>query len=374
MNNNKIDWKNVMKIMGAFVAFQIGAGFATGQEVVQYYGSFGGWYWLILPILVFIVTSLYSITSFKAGMNEQFADPNMVYDYYCGDKFGKIVNIVTNVTIAGATLVMFSGAGSTISQYFGVSQWVGAVLMGVIAAVIVCLGLEGVTDALGGMGVVIIAALLFVGIYSICTADTGIMESSKNMLKYVDEGVFLQMQSFGLHNPFLSALSLLGLAYALIITFNVTLGQRCQNKKTCYTAAIVSSFFYFCGIMFTLIPILLNLDDVVKNGAEVPMLGVVKSILPFFALPYAAVIVIGILSSVTGYLWVVGRRVGEDKSARQRIVVIIIAAIGSTVASFIPLGKLMNILYPIVGYAGTLLLILAVIKEVRLYMNKKKVQ
>ena len=104
------------------------------------------------------------------------------------------------------------------------------------------------------------------------------------------------------------------------------------------------------------------------------MLGVVKSILPFFALPYAAIIVTGILSSVTGYLWVVGRRVGEDKSARQRIVVIIIAAIGSTVASFIPLGKLMNILYPIVGYAGTLLLILAVIKEVRLYMNKKKVQ
>lgn len=374
MNNNKIDWKNVMKIMGAFVAFQIGAGFATGQEVVQYYGSFGGWYWLILPILVFIVTALYSITSFKAGMNEQFADPNMVYDYYCGDKFGKIVNIVTNVTIAGATLVMFSGAGSTISQYFGVSQWVGAVLMGVIAAVIVCLGLEGVTDALGGMGVVIIATLLFVGIYSICTADAGIMESSKNMLKYVDEGIFFQMQSFGLHNPFLSALSLLGLAYALIITFNVTLGQRCQNTKTCYVAAIVSSFFYFCGIMFTLIPILLNLDDVVKNGAEVPMLGVVKSILPFFALPYAAIIVTGILSSVTGYLWVVGRRVGEDKSARQRIVVIIIAAIGSTVASLIPLGKLMNILYPIVGYAGTLLLILAVIKEVRLYMNKKKVQ
>lgn len=374
MNNNKIDWKNVMKIMGAFVAFQIGAGFATGQEVVQYYGSFGGWYWLILPILVFIVTALYSITSFKAGMNEQFADPNMVYDYYCGDKFGKIVNIVTNVTIAGATLVMFSGAGSTISQYFGVSQWVGAVLMGVIAAVIVCLGLEGVTDALGGMGVVIIATLLFVGIYSICTADAGIMESSKNMLKYVDEGIFFQMQSFGLHNPFLSALSLLGLAYALIITFNVTLGQRCQNTKTCYVAAIVSSFFYFCGIMFTLIPILLNLDDVVKNGAEVPMLGVVKSILPFFALPYAAIIVTGILSSVTGYLWVVGRRVGEDKSARQRIVVIIIAAIGSTVASFIPLGKLMNILYPIVGYAGTLLLILSVIKEVRLYMNKKKVQ
>lgn len=361
-----------MKIMGAFVAFQIGAAFATGQEVIQYYGSFGGWWWLILPILVFIVTALYSITSFKAGLNEQFSDPNMVYDYYCGDKFGKVVNIITNITIAGATLVMFSGAGSTVSQYFGLPQWVGAVLMGVIAAVIVCLGLEGVTDALGGMGVIIIAMLLFVGIYSICVADTGIMESSKNMLKYVDEGIFLQMQSFGLHNPLLSALSLLGLAYALIITFNVTLGQRCQNKKTCYTAAIVSSLFYFGGIMFTLVPILLNLDDVVKYGAEVPMLSVVKAILPVLALPYAIIIVLGILSSVTGYLWVVGRRVGEDKSARQRIVVIIIAAIGSTVASFIPLGKLMNVLYPIVGYAGTLLLILAVVKEVRLFMAKNK--
>lgn len=32
----------------------------------------------------------------------------------------------------------------------------------------------------------------------------------------------------------------------------------------------------------------------------------------------------------------------------------------------------MNVLYPIVGYAGTLLLILAVVKEVRLFMAKNK--
>lgn len=373
MNNNKIDWMNVIKIMGAFVAFQIGAGFATGQEVVQYYGSYGGYYWIILPVLVLIITALYSMSSFKAGMVENFSDPNMVYDYYCGRKLGKVLNIITNVTIAAATLVMFSGAGSTISQYFGAPQWVGAVIMGVTAAVIVCLGLEGVTNALGGMGVIIIALLIIVGIYSMVRADNGIMEGSKNMLNYVEEGIFLQSKSFGVNNPFLSAISLLGLAFALIMTFNVTLGQRCKNIKNCVVASTVSSIFYFFGIMLTLIPILLNLDFVAKQGAAVPMLGVVQKVMPFLALPYAVIIVLGILSSVIGYLWVVGRRIGEDKSARQRIVVIIIAALGSTVASFVPLGQLMNILYPLVGYAGTALLVMVVIKEIRLFINKKKI-
>ena len=39
--NNRIDWKTVFKLGGAYAAFHIGAGFASGQETMQYFGSFG---------------------------------------------------------------------------------------------------------------------------------------------------------------------------------------------------------------------------------------------------------------------------------------------------------------------------------------------
>ena len=36
---NKMNWKTVFTIGGAFAAYCIGSGFASGQETLQYYGS-----------------------------------------------------------------------------------------------------------------------------------------------------------------------------------------------------------------------------------------------------------------------------------------------------------------------------------------------
>ena len=41
MDNNKVSWVNVIKFAGAVIAFLIGAGFATGQEVLQYIAGYG---------------------------------------------------------------------------------------------------------------------------------------------------------------------------------------------------------------------------------------------------------------------------------------------------------------------------------------------
>ena len=39
----KTDWLNVVKYAGAYIAFIIGSGFATGQEIIQFYTCYGIW-------------------------------------------------------------------------------------------------------------------------------------------------------------------------------------------------------------------------------------------------------------------------------------------------------------------------------------------
>ena len=51
---NKINWKSVFTVMGAILAFNIGTGFATGQEVMQYFSVFG--WWSILTGVAFAAT------------------------------------------------------------------------------------------------------------------------------------------------------------------------------------------------------------------------------------------------------------------------------------------------------------------------------
>ena len=37
----KVSWKRVLILAGAIIAFTIGSGFATGQEIIQYYKAYG---------------------------------------------------------------------------------------------------------------------------------------------------------------------------------------------------------------------------------------------------------------------------------------------------------------------------------------------
>ena len=41
--NEKVSLWNILKFGGAFVGLMIGAGYASGQETLQFYGGYGLW-------------------------------------------------------------------------------------------------------------------------------------------------------------------------------------------------------------------------------------------------------------------------------------------------------------------------------------------
>ena len=57
--------KRMIGICGACVAYYIGAGFATMQEVVQYEASYGSQFLIVIAVAIFFVFRYDSITSAK---------------------------------------------------------------------------------------------------------------------------------------------------------------------------------------------------------------------------------------------------------------------------------------------------------------------
>lgn len=356
--------KTVFTISGAFAAYNIGAGFATGQETIQYFGSYGGIYPFVLPIFTFVLMGIFCVGTYRAGYVKRFSDPNMAYTYFCGKKLGKCIDFFCTISIALSTLVMFAGSGATIKQYLGLPVWVGTLVMGIISVIVVCLGLEKVTNVLGGCGIVIIIIIAIAGIYSFCTTPVGIMEAQQHVLKYVEEGIILQGQFLGITNPFLANLFLVGAYITLALVFNTTLGNACKNKKEVFWGAFFSVLFFIIGLIMVLFTILLNLDYIAEIKAQVPMLAAIENRMPFLAMPFSVVILVGVFTTITGYLWAVGRRFAEDRTRKQRIIVIVVAVIGVTIASVIPLSDLVNTIFPLIGVAGVVLLIGIIFKMI----------
>ena len=65
----------VLTYAGAIVAFLIGSGFATGQEILQYFAAYGFWGILGTGILVLVLMSYVCVEFFRAGQKHQFERP-----------------------------------------------------------------------------------------------------------------------------------------------------------------------------------------------------------------------------------------------------------------------------------------------------------
>ena len=111
-----ISKRHVLILAGAIIAFTIGSGFATGQEIMQYYTSYGMAF--IGTVVVFAVLFLYYNFNFaKAGAEQRFARANDIYKFYCGKKLGTVLDYYSTAFCYMSFWVMIGGAASTLSDF-----------------------------------------------------------------------------------------------------------------------------------------------------------------------------------------------------------------------------------------------------------------
>ena len=83
----EFSWLVVLKIAGAFTAYLIGSGFATGQEAMQFFAAYGALgvlgAALSLALFIYICASL-----MLAGKHYQLTRNEDVFRFYCGDYVG----------------------------------------------------------------------------------------------------------------------------------------------------------------------------------------------------------------------------------------------------------------------------------------------
>ena len=143
--SKKINWNSVFTVMGAILAFNIGAGFATGQEVMQYFSVFG--WWSIGAGLAFAAAMAIGIYCF-AYASERFGLTNgeQVLKYYLGNVLGTIINYFYIFYLYMCVIVMYSGAASALNEQYGAPLWVGAAIIAGICCITSLAGLKNIVN------------------------------------------------------------------------------------------------------------------------------------------------------------------------------------------------------------------------------------
>ncbi len=374
MTNDKIRFKTIVMLSGAFAAYNIGAGFASGQEVLQFFGSWGSFWPLVLPLIALIINIIYTSSCYHTGATVEFSNPSEAYEFYGGKWFAKFMDVFSIVMIASMGLSMFAGCGATVNQYLGLPVYVGAVILGILSVIVVWFGLDSVTNVLGVAGILIILCTLLVTVYSFFAGDTSFAEANSHITGYVQSGDILQASVAGIKSPILSGCFYGGVQVLTCFHFIIGNGAKLDNSKEAFACGIGSAVLFIGGIYLVDYAVISNIDYIVEKGAQVPMLAVIEKLLPALAPVFALVIVVGIFTTITGYLWTIGRRFAEDKTTKQRIIVCIVTVLGIFGGSLIPFSNLVNFFSPLVGLVGFICFIVMIVHDLKGISQNKKAQ
>lgn len=361
----KTNWKQAFKFMGAVLAFAIGSGFATGQELLQYFTAYG--YKSILVGVVFLIIFIYSNYCFAvAGYRENFTKGSQVFQYYCGKYLGTAFDYFTVLFCYMSFIVMVSGAASTLNQQYGLPLAAGGILLTVLAGVSVMFGLDRVVEIISKIGPVLVVVALFIGIWNFVDAaaagDIGkgiaMVESGEVTVKQASNNWFMAGASYG------------GFCLLWFAGFMAKLGSEQKRMRELMIGQSLSGTFNITACVVVGFALAGNVANVA--GLQIPNLFLASKIWPGIASVFAIIIFAAIYTTSCPLLWTASSRFTDEGTTKFKILTLVLAVIGCVIALLVPFNVLLNYIYVINGYGGFLLLLLMFIKNVRLRFASKK--
>lgn len=370
MSKHDVSLKTVIKFAGAFTAFLIGSGFATGQEVLQYFASYG-YLGVLGAILTLLILTYVGVSFLTVGQRENFDKGSDIYRYYCGNKLGTFFDYFSTFFCFLSFTVMISGAGATLSQHYGLSVYIGGILMAVLALITVIMGLNKIVDIIGKIGPVIVIISILLGLVAIFRNFSNLSPSIvDNSLKSLDsQGTLIKAST----NWIFAAFSYVGFCMLWLAGFLAAMGTQAQNKKEAAIGGALGATSFSIAVIVVALGLLSCINTVA--GSQIPMLHLARNIHPVLATVFAIIIMAGIYTTSVPLLWNVSSRFTKDESKNFKILTAVLVVIGTIIGLLLPFAKLINIVYVINGYVGVGLLIIMFIRSIiRIFKNKSSIE
>lgn len=354
--------KRILQYCGACIAFYIGAGFATMQEVMQYEASYGSKFWVVIAVCVAIY--VYTNLSFISNGSRLHVKHNGdIYRAYCGKYIGRFFDYFSALFNYMSFVVMCGGANSTAMEQWGLPNGVGAVILAALVVLTAVFGLNRIVKTLGFLGPIIVVLIIFVAVW---TAITGLPHFAEG-LQAVDTHKY-DITQVGDGNPFASGASYGGFVILWFAAFLSKIGAN-HDKKEVNIGMLLSTVAIFSAAIVCCIALIANVDETWNVG--IPALVLANSIHPMLSAVFTVIIFFGIYTSACPLLWTGIRVISTDGTKLYKGLIIVGGILGCLIACCVPYRPLLNVIYGLNGYLGFILVAFMVVNDLRLFFNKK---
>ncbi len=318
-----------------FTGSFLGAGFVSGQEILQFFGVFGnkGIVGMLLAICLF--GSFGYMFMYIAKKEDTTAidriilgEGKTVFHYF--------LNGMSLIFLFGVTVIMLAGAGSLLNELFGIPYFIGSACLAVVLALLSMRGIKGILVISQVVVPVLLVFVVIISLWSMIEFEPiKVSEVSSQAGNPLLSNWFLATLSFFAYN-ILAALAVLAPA-----------ALRTPDMKTIIKGIIQGAVQLL--LMFACILISLQRFYGRIEGADFPMQALAGQLSPVLSASYAVLLLAamfnGALSCMVG---TIVQLFGEKEQKKSLMLLLWGTAFVCSLAGF---KELISVIFPVCGYA-----------------------
>lgn len=326
----------------------LGAGFVSGQELWQFFGSFGNWGYagfLVAAVLFVVLGILLLRITQMTGMEEidQVLIPwNIPWLH-------KTAGVISEIFLLGVIMIMTAGVAAMLTQLTGIPLWLGGALFIIAIAVMALLGVSGMVRVFSVLVPLLVAASIGFAVVAVH--------------KFGISGAFTLTNSNAnplMPNWFVAAVTYVAYNILGAVGIITPLGKMVRERSSIY-GGIALAGGMLTGVAVSIIVAI----GVYPTAAmeELPMVALGSRLSPVLGTVYGILLLLGMfsnaLASLVGLTFFVEKK-HPTLEQRHKLVLAVIAALvwAGSLGGF---GNLIGVIFPVFGYIGCVFMVFMVI-------------
>lgn len=336
-------FKRALGVGMAFIGIIVGAGFASGQEMLQFFVAFS-----VLGIVgagaASVVMIVIGVAALQLGSHVQAREHTAVFRRVAHPAVAWFLDAATIATLFSIGFVMFAGGGANLAQQFGWPVWIGAILTLVAVLAAGMADVERVSTLIGMITPFVIVFLVGTSLWTLAGGPYDIAA--------------LDLAAAGVHttlpNWWLAALNYVGLCAITAVSMTIVIGGSLFDSRAAGLGGLIGGGLYLMLLVLAVIALFLRVDTVGDDA--LPMLTLVGLVHPTLGAAMSVVIFGMIFNTALGMFYALGRRLTRRSPERFRAVYVGTVLVGFAL-SFVGFRTLVSYVYPALGYLGLVLIV-----------------
>ena len=318
-----------------FTGSFLGAGFVSGQEIMQFFGVFGknGLVGMVLAICLF---GTFGYIFMYLAKQEKITTIDQIIMGEGKTILHRFFNGVSLFFLFGVAVIMLAGAGSLLNELLGIPYFVGSACLTVLLAILSMKGMKGILVISQTVVPILLVLVVIISLWSmvIFPAEeiSGTLSQNGNPL---------------LGNWFLATLSFFSYNILAALAALTPAAQRTTDMKTIKKGIVQGSIQLL--LIFACILISLQRFYGRIEGANFPMQALAGQLSPVLGTLYAVLLLSAMFSGALSCMFGATVQLFGEKEKKKSVILMLWGI--ALVCSMAGFKELISVIFPVCGYA-----------------------